>query len=75
MIESNIVSAIMYVIGGAIALFLAYLNGKRTERIRQLKEEAAKTAKEQEIKNEVDSNVTNMSIDSVRERLQNTKSK
>lgn len=75
MIESNIVSAIMYVIGGAIALFLAYLNGKRTERIRQLKEEAAKTAKEQEIKNEVDNNVSNMSIDSVRERLQNTKSK
>lgn len=75
MIESKIVSAVVYVVGGAIALFLAYLNGKRAERIRQLQNKIEETAKEQEVKNEIDSTVANMPIDSVRERLQNTKSK
>lgn len=75
MIESKIVSVILYVVGGSIALFLAYVNGKRTERLRQMKEEAIKNAKEQEIKNEVDNNVANMPISDVRDRLSNIKSK
>lgn len=75
MIEDKLVSAVLYVIGGGIALFLAYLNGKRVERIHHLKEDAAKTKKEQETKNEVENNVSNMSNSDIRDRLQHTKSK
>ena len=75
MIENKVVSAILYVLGGGIALFLAYLNGKKAERIHHLKEEAAKTQQEQETKNEVENNVNNMSDSDIRDRLQHTKSK
>ena len=75
MIQDKLVSAILYVIGGGIALFLAYLNGKRAERIDHIKEEAAKAAKEQVTKNAIDASVSNMSNSDVRDRLQHTKSK
>lgn len=55
------------------ALLLARREGAKAERIRALKEEAAKAQKEQERANAINARVDDMSMDSVRKRLQNTK--
>lgn len=54
-------------------LYFVRRDGRNSERIRNLKTELERTAKEQENANQVHSSVDNMSDDDVRERLQNTR--
>ena len=58
-----------------VAIVLARREGKKAEQVANLRREIERNAKEQERANEINATVDDLPIDSVRERLQNTKSK
>ena len=57
------------------ALFFARREGQKAEQVENLRREIERNAKEQERANEISNAVNNLSIDAVRDRLQNTKRK
>ena len=59
----------------ACGLWLASKNGSKQAKLEAIKEELKQRIKEQERANAVSNTVDNMSIDNVRERLSNIKSK
>lgn len=59
----------------AIVLFFVRKDGQNSERVRQIKAEIERNAKEQERANEINNRVSNMSDDDVIKRLSDLKSK
>ena len=59
----------------AVGLWLASRDGNKAAKLAALKEEIKKRAEEQERYNAINNSVDNRSIDDVRERLSNLKSK
>lgn len=57
------------------ALFFARREGQKAEQVENLRREIERNAKEQARANEISNAVNNLSIDAVRDRLQNTKRK
>lgn len=68
---STVWAIVAAIVSGCVAMLLAYLNGKKTERLNT----AQKIKKEMERRYEIDKHISGLSSDDVRKRLRNIRFK